>query len=302
MSFSSKIKNEILHHTGETKEEKIAEIAAIMNMCGNIVSHGNKKNFIINTENALVARKFFTLVKDVYDVTVEISIRRSMQLHKNRVYILYIHDNDAVNKILGETEILGRHKINEKYYRSTEVKRAYIRGVFLSSGSISDPEKGYHLEFVDKDLSHLEEFQDLLNTFELGAKIVERKNNYVLYVKEAEQIVTILNVMTAFISLMDFENIRILKDMRNNVNRIVNCETANLNKTVNAAIKQLNDIQLIDESVGVDALQESLKVVALARIENPNVSLKELGEMIGISKSAINHRFRKLHEIAEQYK
>lgn len=305
MSFSLNIKDEIFRYNEcKNKAEKNAEISAILNMCGHIHVNQDKVRFSINTENSYVARKFFTLIKETYNKSVEVMIRRSLQLNKNRVYILYVTDEDLVRDIIEDTSIFNKNKIKSDIYDNVELKRAYIRGVFLCAGSMSDPEKGYHIEFVDKDINHLNEFKKIINSFGLDSKIILRKSNFVLYLKEAEQIVTLLNIMNAHTSLMDFENIRIIKDMRNNVNRIVNCETANLNKTVMASIAQIDDIQFLDDKIGIDSLPDTLRDVAKARLEYPNVSLKELGELMEpeISKSAINHRIRKIHELAEEYK
>ena len=171
-------------------------------------------------------------------------------------------------------------------------RRAYIRGAFISVGSVNDPEKNYHLEFVLADLSAAEQLRDLINAFGLDAKVVERKEHYIVYLKEGEQIVDLLNIMEAPLALMDLENVRIVKEMRNDINRKVNCETANLNKVVGAAVKQLEDINYIEETIGL---------ARLPRLEYPDRSLKELGSflMTPVGKSGVNHRLRKISSIAE---
>lgn len=181
-------------------------------------------------------------------------------------------------------------------------RRAFLRGAFLASGSLSDPEKFYHFEIVCATEEKAKQLQGIIATFDLEAKIVKRKRYYIVYIKEGSQIVDILNVMEAPVALMELENIRILKDMRNSVNRQVNCETANINKTVSAAVKQIEDIEYIRDTIGLENLPENLEEIARERVERPEATLKELGEALDppVGKSGVNHRLRKLGDIAEQ--
>jgi DNA-binding protein WhiA len=185
--------------------------------------------------------------------------------------------------------------------QNTCCKRAFIRGVFLAAGSMSDPEKTYHFEVVLPDIRRARQLQEVINSFLIDAKIVARKRNHVVYVKEGSQIVDILNIMEAHISLMDFENVRILKEMRNSINRQVNCEAANITKTVEAASKQIDDIIFIRDTIGFDNLAEGLEEIAKLRVSYPEASLKELGTMLNppIGKSGVNHRLKKLCCIAD---
>lgn len=180
-------------------------------------------------------------------------------------------------------------------------KRAFIRGAFLASGSISDPEKFYHFEIVCTTEDKAVQLKNIIQYFNIDAKIVERKKHFVVYIKEGAGIVDILNVMEAHVALMDLENVRILKEMRNSVNRKVNCETANLKKTVSAAVKQIEDIKFIRDKVGLSVLSDNLEEMARLRLDNPDASLKELGEMLtpAVGKSGVNHRLRKICEIAD---
>ncbi|NLB20548.1 MAG: DNA-binding protein WhiA, partial [Clostridium sp.] len=182
------------------------------------------------------------------------------------------------------------------------LKKAFIKGAFLGSGSVSNPEKAYHLEFVVNSLELAEELRDLINTFGLTAKVIARKNTFIVYLKEGEQIVDILSIIGAFNSLFEFENVRIVKDMRNNVNRLVNCETANLSKTVNAAVRQVESIRLIERELGLQRLPKPLREMAEIRLEYPDESLKELGEILEpkVGKSGVNHRLRKIEKIADE--
>lgn len=183
-------------------------------------------------------------------------------------------------------------------------KIAYLRGAFLAGGSINNPEGTYHLEIITNDSQHAEALTDLMNYFQLGAKISLRKNWYVVYIKESENIVDFLGFIGAHRALLEFENVRVLKDVRNKVNRLVNCETANLTKTVMAAIRQKENIELIASTIGLQALPLPLREIAQLRLEYPDASLKELGEMLTpkVGKSGVNHRMRKIDELAEKLK
>ena len=167
---------------------------------------------------------------------------------------------------------------------------------------MSDPEKSYQLEIVCDTEEKARQLQEMIASFAIGAKIIQRKKNYVVYVKESSQIVDLLNVMEAHVALMNFENVRILKEMRNSVNRQVNCETANIGKTISAAVKQIEDIQYIQRMIGFDRLPENLAEMARVRLEQPEATLKELGQMLNppVGKSGVNHRLRKLSVLAEE--
>ena len=194
------------------------------------------------------------------------------------------------------------HIVNPIVVQQPCCRRSFIRGAFLAAGSMSDPEKSYHFEIVCAAEAMAEQVKELLCSFETDAKIVQRKKVYVVYVKEGSQIVDILNIMEAHVSLMELENVRILKEMRNTVNRKVNCETANINKTVSAAVKQVEDITYLRDTIGFEKLSEGLEEIALARLSHPEASLKELGELLSppVGKSGVNHRLRKLSELAEK--
>jgi cell division protein WhiA len=180
-------------------------------------------------------------------------------------------------------------------------KRAYIRGAFISGGSITNPTKTYHIEFLNNHIKNSDMLVHLINGFEINSKTIKRKSKYVVYIKEGEGVVDLLNVMGAHINLMELENIRIVKDVRNTVNRKVNCETANLTRTINASIKQIEDIKYIEKSKGLNFLDQKLEVVARKRLQHPNESLKQIGIMLTppVGKSGVNHRLRKISDIAQ---
>ena len=183
-------------------------------------------------------------------------------------------------------------------------KRSYLRGAFLAGGSVNNPEtSSYHLEIFSLYKEHSEALCELMNSFDLNAKTLERKKGYMTYLKEAEKITDFLIIIGANNAMLKFEDIRILRDMRNSVNRLVNCETANLNKTIGASVRQVENIKYIQGTVGLDVLPEKLREIAELRVAHQDVTLKELGEMVSsgpISKSGINHRLRKVDAIAEK--
>ena len=311
MSFSSRIKEELSRHMSAARHCQIAEIAAILSLCGRIQISGDDHYSIkIHTENVTVARKCFTLLRKTFNIETDISIRRNAHLGKNRIYSVCVKQHEDALRVLKATKLLSEDgEIGENLSVVGNVvvqnpccRRAFLRGAFLASGSISDPEKFYHFEIVCATEPKARQIQSIMATFDIDAKIVIRKRYYVVYIKEGSQIVDILNVMEAHLSLMELENIRILKDMRNTVNRKVNCETANINKTVSAAVKQIEDIRYIEETKGLDKLPEGLKDMALTRLTYPEASLKELGALLQnpVGKSGVNHRLRKLSEMAEE--
>ena len=310
MSFSSQIKDELSRQVAPARHCQIAEIAAILSLCGRIQISGNDHYSIkIHTENVTVARKCFTLLKKTINIVTDISIRRSNHLAKNRIYSVAVKQHEDAYRILKATKLLADDgEIGENLsvvgnvvVQNSCCRRAFLRGAFLASGSISDPEKSYHIEIVCATEPKAKQIQSIMATFDIEAKIVVRKKYFVVYIKEGNQIVDMLNVMEAPLSLMELENIRILKEMRSNVNRQVNCETANINKTVSAAMKQIGDIEYIRDTVGFESLPANLAEIARARLEKPEATLKELGEDLEppVGKSGVNHRLRKLCEIAE---
>lgn len=205
------------------------------------------------------------------------------------------------SRVKEELTTISRKDFTLKRKTSKMSTKGLIRDAFLRSGSISDPEKFYHLEIVFTSHEEAKSIQKMLEDFGLDAKIVERKGHYVVYLKEGAQIADMLRIMEAPLALMEFENIRIVKEMRNSINRQVNCEAANLGKTISAAVKQVEDIRYICSKVGLDNIPESLAEIAKIRLEYPEATLKELGELMDppLGKSGVNHRLKKLSELAE---
>lgn len=313
MSFSRDVKEELSRATASARHCQIAEIAAIISICGRVViSARNKYSLKIHTENIAVARKYFTLLRKAFNIDGETSIRQNASLKNSRMYTVTVNVHKNAVKVLQATRLMDdkleikedMSVVNNVIIMQDCCKRAYIRGAFLAAGSISSPEKSYHFEIVCENKEKAIQLAEIIKTFKIDAKIVERKKHFVVYIKEGAGIVDILNVMQAHISLMNLENVRIIKEMRNTVNRKVNCETANLTKTVNASVKQVEDIHYIDSTMGLSSLPDVLKEVAEARLKNPDASLKELGEMMvpPLGKSGVNHRLKRIGEIASELK
>lgn len=304
MSFSVEVKDELSTQISSGRHCKIAEIAAIISMCGRIqISAYDKYMLKIHTENAAVARKYYSLIKKTFNIIPEVSVRQ------NTYYTVLIKKNEEAINIFKATKLMNQYgEIGENMSLKDNIvimneccKRAFIRGAFLATGSISDPEKFYHCEIVCSTPEKSTQLCKIIQNFGIDAKVVERKRHYVVYIKDGSGIVDLLNVMEAHVALMNFENVRIMKEMRNSVNRKVNCETANLNKTVSAAVKQIEDIKFIRDTVGLSYLSEALEQMAIVRLDNPEASLKELGDLLtpAVGKSGVNHRLRKICEIAE---
>ncbi len=285
MSFSSDVKDELIKHISPARHCQIAELAAMMHFCGQY-GRDAEGNYTIGfqTENESVVTKGFTLLKKTFNIDADGLINEEQMLG----FLSKIGDlQEPVNGLL---------------IKNSCCQRAFLRGAFLSVGSMSDPQKGYHLEFVCTEEDKAEQLRSVMQGFELDAKIVLRKKYYVVYLKEGSCIVDLLNICEAYKALMDFENLRILKEMRNSVNRRVNCETANITKTVNAATRQIEDIEYIRDHYGLQNLPESLREIAEVRLENPDAPLKELGNYLSspVGKSGVNHRLRKISELADR--
>ena len=311
MSFSSSVKDELSRQMPGARHCQIAETAAILSLCGRVKISASDHFWIeIHTENVAVARKYFTLLKKTFNIRTDVSIRSGINPGRSRTYIVAVREHEEALKVLQAVKLINSQGeigdnlslIRNVVLQNACCRRAFIRGAFLAAGSISAPEKFYHFEIVCPTEPKAEQLKNIIATFDIEAKIVPRKKYYVVYIKEGSQIVDILNVMEAPVSLMELENIRIVKEMRGSVNRQVNCETANINKTVSAAVKQIEDIRFIQSVAGLSGLPESLQEMARIRLERPEATLKELGEALEppVGKSGVNHRLRKLSLVAEE--
>ena len=310
MSFSGSVKEELLGCIDNARHCRIAEVAAVLAFDGEIVRlPSGGIDLRVSSENESLVRKYFTLLEKTFTMKNSVSIDDRITKKNNR-FVVELEEAESTVKILQAVKLLGNDRtpqvsdalVNQMVVQRNCCRRAFIRGAFLCAGSISDPEKFYHFEIVCGSKAKAVQLMELIQSFEVDAKIVQRKKYYVVYVKEGAQIVELLGIMGAGVSLMNLENVRILKDMRNTVNRKVNCETANINKTVNAAVKQVEDILYIRDTAGLDSLPENLEETALLRLEYPQASLKELGALLStpVGKSGINHRLRKICSIANE--
>ncbi len=290
MSFSYTVKSELEKKIGKARHCKLAELAAILSSSGE-----EGLDFIsLKTDKRPVANKLYLLIKELFNYTPEIIVRTNQ-------YLVVIIDCEVVKRIKEAIKLQSFNEtVPEILIQSSCCKRAFLRGCFMCNGSVSDPEKSYHLEFVVNNLERAKQLVEMLRTFEVEAKIVKRKSSQVVYIKEGRQIVDVLNVIEAPIALMNYENTRIRREIKGKINRQVNCDTANISKTVSAAIEQINDIKLISETKGLESLSVELQQTAKLRLENPEMPLKELGELMNppVGKSGVNHRLKKLRSIA----
>lgn len=308
MSFSRDVKEELSMHIPQARHCQIAEIAAIIMYCGHVkITAKDHFSIRVQTENLYVARKLFTLLQKTFKIETENVVRRSENKKRLVTYVVYVQDARRVlmaAKLLDSNlQLIENPPLKHNVIVQNDCcRRAFLRGAFLAAGSISDPHRFYHYEIVCQTSWKAEQLAGLIRSFEIDAKIVKRNNHYVVYVKEGSHIVSLLGLMEANVSLLNLENIRILKEMRNSVNRQVNCEAANINKTVNAAVKQIDDITYIRDTIGLEALSEGLEEIAGLRLQYPEATLKELGMMLSpqVGKSGVNHRLRKLSNLAEE--
>jgi hypothetical protein len=305
MSFAAQTKKELTMVEADSCCEQ-AELSALIRMNGTVGLTNKRIVLDISTENAAIARRIYTLLKRHFDVPTELLVRKKMRLKKNNVYIVRVPAN--VESLLQQLKIADEgfqfHTgIDKSLIRKACCKRAYLRGAFLAGGSVNNPEgSSYHLEIASMYEEHCRALVELANRFHLNARFIERKKGFILYIKEGEKIIELLNIIGAHQALFKFEDVRIMRDMRNSVNRIVNCETANLNKTIGAAVRQIDNIKLLQKEVGLENLPEKLREVAEIRLKHPDINLKEVGDLLStkVSKSGVNHRLRKLDEWAEK--
>ncbi len=300
MSFTGIVKSEISKL--ETIEaENISELSAIIKNIGIITDY-----IKITTENASVARRIFKLLKETFFISPKIIVRKGYNFNKNYIYILEIHH--SVKKIVDELEI--NCNVPKKYmYSDDSLTRAYLRGVFLSCGSINDPKKSrYHLEFIVDNEEYAEFISNLLNHYHFNSKVIRRETKYMIYMKEAEKIGDFLRYMQAIQAVFYYEDIRIYRDHKNMTNRLNNCEQANVDKIIETANKQIKDIEKIKENDLLDVLDDKTKETITYRLKYPETSLLELSEIISletgnkITKSGLYHRFNKIKELAEKIK
>ena len=304
MSFTTTIKEEI-SRIDNTRSESISELSGFLRNNGSCTD----TTIDLLTENATVAKRIYKLIKDIYDVTCEIENRKSVNFSKNNLYLIMI--NDKVDFILKDLSVIDDYgnileEPSNYILGSEEEIRAYLRGAFLSKGSINDPKTArYHLEFLIEEKKEANIISKLLNEFDLNSKVLSREKGYMVYIKEAEKIGDFLRIIQASQAVLYYEDIRIYRDHKNMTNRLNNMEQANMDKVVETATKQIEDIEYLKESIGLDLLDDKTKEAIEYRLKYPESSLLELSEIISyetgkpITKSGLNHRFRKIRELGQ---
>ena len=292
MSFAGTVKDELFRHTGASRHCRLAELSALISFGGIDIFKDDGDSVFFGSDNRYVAEKCFTLLKKTFNICKN----ESQSEGNGSVTGFTVNDKEEIRK-------LRQAVSGELLLQRSCCMRAYLRGAFLASGSVSDPNKSYHFEIVCRDRKQAECITEIMGHFDISAREVERKNRPVVYLKEGSSIVDVLNIMEAHVALMEFENSRILKDMRNSLNRRVNCETANIDKTVTAAVKQAEDIRTVMGMPEYKKLPQGLRELAQLRLDNPDASLKELGQMCDppLGKSGVNHRLRKISELAGSF-
>lgn len=302
MSFSIKVKKEIVD-LEMTRLESISLLSAYLRNNSIVL----EDCIIINSENFDISSFIFDKARELYSVVPSVSVKKMFNFKKNFTYMLKIcNKKDIILKDLSLLNDDGYYKnIPDEYiYEDDEEKRMYLKGLFLATGSINDPNSiNYHLEFLIDDYDYAIFVCDLLDSYDLNSKIIERKNGYVIYIKEAEKISDFLKIVKSNECLMHFENMRIYRNQKNRINRLNNCEQANVEKLINSALKQINEIDYIDEVIGLNSMDNKLRETAIYRKKYTEASLNELSKIISIetekkvSKSGLNHRLRKIKEI-----
>jgi len=304
MSYASEVKKELTTLSVHRENAK-AELMALIRMNGSLTLQNHAFVLNIQTENPAISRRIYQLLKQFYELESELIVRKKMKLKKNNLYIVRVKTGNQ--EVLEDLSIFDGTQIAEKVpsdlLKNDAQVRSYLRGAFLAGGSVNNPETSrYHLEIYSLYEEHNQMIMEMMNRYGLNARITNRRSGYITYLKEGERIADFLSLIGATQSMLKFEDIRIMRDMRNSVNRLVNCENANMDKVANASSQQIENIRFIEATVGLDQLPPKLREVAEIRLTHKEVSLKELANLIPsgvISKSGINHRLKKITEFAD---
>ncbi|WP_026526085.1 DNA-binding protein WhiA [Butyrivibrio sp. VCD2006] len=311
MSFSSDVKNELAKQIASSRHCQLAELSAIVLSSGLVrCSESGIFTVFLQSDATAQTRKFFTILKKAFNIEASVLEKMPQEHYGGKVYVPVLCGADEISSVLKSLHLIkddgyirtADDGVSHRIVRQSCCKRAFLRDTFLCVGSVSDPSKSYHLEFVCTSEKFADDLKEMIESFDIEARIVMRKKYYVVYIKESTAIVDLLNVMEAPISLMNMENERIVKEMRNSINRRVNCETANITKTVNAASRQTTDILYLRDHYGFENLPKGLEDMARVRLQYPDATLLELGKYLDppVGKSGVNHRLRKLSELADK--
>lgn len=307
--FSRVVKEEIVFNDFDLDCEK-AILCAMIKIIGTLSLNQSGLSLTLRTENAKIASKLHKLLKDLYQPHIEFRVSKKMKLKKNNVYILIVSKAREILEDLHLMEGIGIQSVPDAQLLETDSqKRAYLAGVFLACGSVNNPDtSNYHLEMSVNEEDFALFIEELMNRYELNAKVIKRRNKYVIYMKSAEKIGDFLRAIGASQSVMDFEMTRIDRSMANTVNRWNNCDIANEVKAMSASTAQIEDIAYVIDKAGIEILDDKTRVVALLRLENPELTLNELADAYydqtgqTISKSGLHHRFKKIKEEAIKLK
>lgn len=302
MSFTEQVKNELARIVREQKEDRVAELLALLRMSGSFVTGSmGKWGLEFSTGNSAVARRVLVYLKRDFGFTPSTMIRQGRRLRKKNVYTLVVQPSEEGLNFLDRMGLSPLAGVNDvEFLKTPEERRAYLAGAFLGGGSVSRPQSDYHLEMVTQSARFAQQIVQVMASFKLKAKLTDRKNDYIVYIKDGDDVSEFLQIVGASQSYMDFEGVRVVKDMRNRVNRQVNCETANLQKTVDAAVHQTYLVQQLMRHVGLSALPPKLREASELRLDNPNASLSELAKICGITKSGLAHRFKKIEAMVQE--
>ena len=300
MSFTIKVKEEII--AASTKDK--AELSALIKMSGSVGLTNQGLTLSISTENAKIARHIYQLMESRYQSNPELRHHNKTNLKKNRVYTVFVADH--VNDILSDLQLADSFfgfetGIETSVMEDDEAGRSYLRGAFLATGTVRDPEGRYQLEIFSVYQDHAEDLASLMKKFMLDAKVLSHKNGFVTYLQKAEDIMDFLLVIGAMNSKDTFEEVKIMRETRNDLNRANNAETANIARTISASMKTINNIIKIMDTVGLEILPVELRQIAQLRIANPDYSIQQIADSIEppLTKSGVNHRLRKINKIAD---
>ncbi|AOH38634.1 DNA-binding protein WhiA [Dialister pneumosintes] len=304
MSFTEEVKNELARLPRENTACRTAELLALLRMSGTVITGTEGKwGLDFSTSSNAVARRVLISLKKDFNLEPAILVRQGRRLRKKNVYTLTVLPFEGGNHFLEKMDIWSLGKINDyNNLKTQEEKKAYLAGAFLGGGTVSRPQSDYHLELVTKSSIFAEEISKVMKELSLHPKLTERKNDYIIYLKDGDEVGRFLQLIGSAHCYMEFENVRVMKDMRNRVNRQVNCETANLQKSVDAALRQFQQVQLIMKYMDLTELSPKIKEAAEMRLKKPYLSLGELAELLDISKSGLAHRFQKISAIAKKIK
>ena len=304
MSFTEEVKNELARLPRENTACRTAELLALLRMSGTVITGTEGKwGLDFSTSSNAVARRVLISLKKDFNLEPAILVRQGRRLRKKNVYTLTVLPFEGGNHFLEKMDIWSLGKINDyNNLKTQEEKKAYLAGAFLGGGTVSRPQSDYHLELVTKSSIFAEEISKVMKELSLHPKLTERKNDYIIYLKDGDEVGRFLQLIGSAHCYMEFENVRVMKDMRNRVNRQVNCETANLQNSVDAALRQFQQVQLIMKYMDLTELSPKIKEAAEMRLKKPYLSLGELAELLDISKSGLAHRFQKISAIAKKIK